>query len=149
MEFADLKLKKILFAIQYTSKTERWTSNANSHIIGIMLKGKAAHYFKDQTLIAQENDILFFNQNEPYSGRVLEEDLSFSIHFTTYEPIDTKSFLLSTGNPTEIIQLFEKVQHAHAQADGALQAAGYFYMLCSKFQNLLQKKYAPIDPYVY
>lgn len=145
MNFSDLKLKKILFAIKYASTAERWQSHSNCHIIAIMLKGKSVHYFKDKTLTAKENDILFFNMNEPYTGEVLEKDLSFSIHFTTYEPIDTESFVLSAGNPAEIIQLFEKIQNAHSQTEGSLLATSYFYRLCNKFYSLLQKKYHPID----
>ena len=84
--------------------------NRDNHIIGIQLSGSALHYFKNQKFTIDEGCIYFLNQKDDYKVDILEKGVAFSIHFTTYEPIDTDSFCTKTSRANEIVRLLSIIE---------------------------------------
>ena len=121
------------------------TQNRDSHIMGIQLSGSAVHYFSDRKFTLDENTVYFLNQKEDYRVKVHEKGVAVSIHFTTYEPIDTESFCRKMTNPTEIVQLLKIIEREFLTKDDELRLMSDVYHFCSKLQKIHQKPYSPKD----
>jgi len=146
VKFEDLKIKKLEFTIRYRSKmTEFPSRNKPYHIMGIQLSGSAEHYFHHQHFTINPNCVYFLNQKDDYDVKVLEPTEAFSVHFTTYEPIETPSFCVPTGNGSEIIKLLEKIEKKEINRSDELSMIADFYTLCSRIRTVYKKSYVPKD----
>ena len=95
MRFEDIRIKDIRCVVRYIPKQTQWrTQGRQDHIIGIKLGGKAFHDFGYQSFDLTENCVYFFNRRDDYSVKVIENGESLSVHFTTYDDIDTDSFCI-------------------------------------------------------
>lgn len=146
MEFANLRIKDVDFAIRFTPDKLTFDSiNKQHHIIGIHLSGQAEHYFKNKKLVLKTNTLYFFNKDEDYRVHVLEKGLAFSIHFTTYEPIDTESFCINIGSNHEIVNLLEKIERNISVSTCESRTLSNLYKLCAIFEEQRLKKYSKQD----
>lgn len=147
MKFENLKLKNIDYVIRFSSKSKKWTAkNRLNHIIGFQISGKVAHDFGYQQFMISEDCLYFLNQKDDFEVKVLEEPISYSVHFTTYEDIETDSFCIKINNVDEIERLLEKIEkqkNLSPEADNL--ASSYFYRLCSIFDEICKKSYSPVD----
>lgn len=147
MEFENLKIKNINFTIRYSpSKREFISRNKPSHIIGLQLSGSAKHCFENQTFTIKEGDLYFLNQEEDYDVTVLDKTTeSFSIHFTTYEPILTSSFCIPCGSNSEYLKSLERIEQLSNSKTDEHRLTAEFYLFCSKVMKCRQKLYSPKD----
>ena len=145
MLFSDVRVKDIDWIVHFAPQSPQFTSrNRKNHIIGIKLSGAAEHLFSDRSFTLQENSIYFFNQSENYSVNILRESLAFSIHFTTFDPIDLPSFFLQINDRSQILRIMERIErqfrlHGHCTA-GCLSD---LYQLFAYFEEVHDKKYLP------
>ena len=145
MDFGNLHAKDIHCVILYkTSKTHWVTCNRKDHIIGVKLAGSALHTFSNQEFVLSGNCIYFLNQKDDYRVNVFEQGEAFSIHFTTYEAIDTDSFCIELSHSDEFISILKKAEIAHNHNDN-LTARSLLYAFCAKVDRLRQKNYFPKD----
>ena len=151
MEFKDMRVKSIRSVLYHNSKKAKWRDDRKSvSTLQIKIKGKAVHDFGDRKIVATDNCIYFLNQYEVNDVETFDCDAelsSIAVSFTTYEPIDTPSFCVKIKNPTECINLFNKIKTQNALTDrGDAMTLSYFYRLCAIFEEHRQKEYAPRDP---
>ena len=121
------------------------TQNRHNHIIGIHLFGSAVHYLKNQKFTISENCIYFLNQKDDYKVKVLEKGVAFSVHFTTYAPIDTESFCIKTAKANEIVRLLSLIEKEFLSKNNELGLMSDVYGLCSELNKIYQKSYFPKD----
>lgn len=141
-----MKIKSIDCAVRFTAKSDGWVAkNRKWHIIGIELSGRSVHDFGFQKHTLEANDLLFFNQKDDYAVNVHERGNSLSVHFTTYEDIETPSFCLKDAGTPEIISLLERMVKEDAVADNDLKMAELFYRLCGMFEVARKKTYSKKD----
>lgn len=140
MEFCNLKIKEIEFIIKYTPDQMMFASkNRTNHIIGIQLSGNATHYFSNRQLVLSENCLFFLNQKEDYQVLVNEIGMAFSIHFTTYEPIETESFCAKIANTDEFLRMLELIEKEFLSHQNELKLLSDFYSFCSYLNATYQK----------
>lgn len=147
MNFTDFKLKNIALALNFQTTTKHWIAkNRSHHIIGIALSGNEFHDLGYQHFNIEENCIFFLNKKDDFTVFAHEMGACYSIHFTTYEDIDTDSFCIKINAPSPIVQLFVKqltlLPNTHS-------ASSNFYRLCALFEDIRQKKYAPRDQRIF
>ena len=146
MKFENLKLKNIMLAVRFMPKTDKWQAkNRKSHIFGIELGGISVHYFGDKKYTLEKNDILFFNKKDDYSVDVLEKGESLSVHFTTYEDIETDSFVIKGGGTPEMITLLERLVKENSSVGYDLKMSELFYRLCFLVEQARKKTYSKKD----
>ncbi len=147
MTFNNMRVKEILSIVRFNPSIKSWSAkNRNSHIIGIQLKGSAIHKFSDKSFTISQNCAYFLNQSEDYNVEVSEATDAYSIHFTTYEPIETESFCKKAVNAEEIVKLISKIEATRLQnANGELSTLSDFYALCNALMNLLSAPYTRKD----
>lgn len=146
MDFHTLKIKEIICVVKFTAEKMNFAvQNRDNHIIGIKLSGSALHYFKNQKFTIDEGCIYFLNQKDDYKVDILEKGVAFSIHFTTYEPIDTDSFCTKTSRANEIVRLLSIIEKDFFFKEDELGMLSRFYGLCSEFSKIYQKSYFPRD----
>lgn len=146
MDFCSLKIKEIDCVLKYTAEEMSFTTqNRHNHIIGIHLSGSAMHFLKNQKFTISENCIYFLNQKDDYKVNVLEKGVAFSVHFTTYEPIDTESFCIKTAKSNEIVRLLTLVEKEFLSKNNELGLMSDLYCLCSQLNKIYQKSYFPKD----
>lgn len=142
MNFSNLKIKEIDCVIKFTAEKTRFeTKNRNNHIIGIHLSGSSVHYFKNRKFTIDENCVYFLNQKDDYKVKVLEKGVAFSVHFTTYEPIDTESFCIKTAKANEIVRLLNLIEKGFLSKNNELGLMSDVYGLCSELNRIYQKSY--------
>ena len=147
MSFANLRIKDIVCTVRYKAPKERFSSvNKPYHILGVQLSGNADHDFGFQQLTLGENCLYFLNQAEDYDVQVNERGLAFSVHFTTYEPIDTHSFAIRVPSVTEIVRILEKIEQESAAKHRDAVLLSDLYRLCALYHEIYQKNYHPTDP---
>lgn len=148
MTFENMKIKEIKFAIRYVPEQRHWVAkDRNTHIIGFNLSGRELHDFGYQKFVTEENCIFFFNQRDDFSVNVYEKGLSYSVHFTTYEPVETDTFCIKTDNVGAFYPLLEKIERqASTSLGGAHLAAASFYRLCAEFDAIRRRSYTKTDP---
>lgn len=147
MIFSDIRVKDINSILHYTPQVMKFTTeNRQDHIIGIQLSGDAKHSFADHQFTLDENCIYFFNQNEDYSVEVAEKGLCFSVHFTTYMPIEVKSFCIKIKDNSAIVRILNSIEQQFIQT-GACTAKclSELYKLFGSFEDIYFKKYSPKD----
>ncbi len=147
MKFEDLRIKSIELVTKYETKKNYWVAkNRTDHIMGIIFSGRELHDFGDRKFTMTENCIYFLNQKDDYTVYVEEHGLCHSVHFTTEEPVDTDSFCIKVNNPTEIIQLLEKIERQkQLSLNGTHRLLSSVYKLCAMFHDIREKKYSPVD----
>ena len=147
MNFSDLKVKKLTNILKHTPTMKKWQSkNRQTHIIGIQLCGNMYHEIGEGRLTLTENCLFFFNQKDDFCAYVKELGESYTIHFTTYEPIDTETFAVRTQNPIEAISLLEGIERAMQLQDGGENLAlSGFYRFCYTLEKLSLQAYHPRD----
>ena len=146
MEFCNLKVKKLDFVVRYKATVKKFSSSNNHHIIGLKLSGRAFHDFGFQSFTLEENCIYFLNQKEKYTVEMEEFGEVISVHFTTYEPIDTNSFCIKIRDRKEILRLLEKLElQASISGESENQLLSTFYNICGEFDKLRKKSYTGKD----
>lgn len=141
-----MKIKEIDCVIKYTPSEMRFSAhNRDNHIVGIQLCGSAVHYFKNRQFTIGEGCIYFLNQAENYDVEILEKGVCFSVHFTTYEPIDTESFCIKASNSNEIVRLLNLIEKKFTAKTDELDLLSASYSLCSEINKIYQKSYFPGD----
>ncbi len=147
MNFKDIKLKDIQLVIRYKPTSSQWVAkNRNCHILGVHTAGTAIHTFEHKTLTFTKGCIYFLNEYDDYTVNVIEEVEAFSVHFTTYEPINQKSFCIKLSDTSEIESIIEKIQiqkRLTAKSDNL--ASSYFYKICDIFETICDSRYVKKD----
>lgn len=145
MDFQELRIKDIHGVVIYDTNMKHWVAqNRKDHIVGIKLDGSALHTFMDKDFVISRNCIYFLNQKDDYSVEVYESGKAFSIHFTTYDEIDTDSFCIQLPVCDEFLSVLEKAKTAQDTNDN-LTIMSLLYMFCAKLEHIRQKKYFPKD----
>ena len=143
MLFSDVRIKELEYVVRYNTQKPRWqATQRKNHIIGIKLSGRAEHIFADRRFTIEENCIYFLNQEEDYRVENSTRGMAFSIHFTTYEPIGTKSFCIQMQYGSNIARFLEAVEHSLKRGNVA-RALSEFYRLLDAFEEIYEKKYHP------
>ncbi len=147
MNFGNIRVKNIDFVVVYKGRARSWvTKNRKNHILGVKLSGCAHHDFGYQRFDMSGGCIYFLNQRDDYYVNVKEYGEAFSVHFTTYEDIDTDSFCIKLNNTDEVISLLEKIRtYTLATTNGDGMALSYLYRLCARFEEIKNKKYSKSD----
>ena len=146
LDFNNLKITGIDCVIKYTpEKMSFTTQNRHNHIIGILLSGSAVHILGSQKFTMDKDCVYFLNQKDDYKVLVLEKGVSFSVHFTTYESIDTESFCIKTSKSNEIVRLLNIIEKKYLSKDNELGLMTDFYGFCSELNKIYQKVYFPKD----
>lgn len=148
MEFENLKATSIRSIVKYETRTgNRWEASKRSdHILGFVISGNTFHDFGYQKFNNEKDCIFFFNQKEDYKAEVMEKGLSFSIHFTTSEPIETESFCKKVKDTSEIYTLMEHIDRLwRLNPQGDNMTMSYFYRLCDKIGGIYNKPYFSTD----
>ncbi|MBE7039063.1 MAG: helix-turn-helix transcriptional regulator [Ruminococcaceae bacterium] len=145
MIFSDLRIKTVNNFLHFTPQYSRFKSeNRKYHIIGIQLYGTADHIFADREFTLHENCIYFFNQNEDYIVDVKEKGACISIHFTTFVPINIKSFCIRINDNISIIQTLNRIGHLFMNAGKCnVKVLSELYKLFSKYEDIYLKEYSP------
>ena len=145
MEFEKLRIKDIDVVVRYKAKpTQFYAKYRKNHIIGVKLCGKAYHDFGYQQFTLTENSIYFFNQKDDYFAHIQEEGEVFSVHFTTYEPIETDSFCINIKNRSEIYRILEQIESKNTVSSrGDSEVMSLMYKLCGMYSDIKRKKYTP------
>ena len=145
MEFKNLKIKEICLALWYTAGRNESSKNRMTHIIGLQTGGRYVHRLKDRQIILEEDTLFFLNQRDDYSVRMEKPGPSLSIHFTTYEPIDTDSFCVKISKQTEPLRLLELIESHFTSRTDDLRLSASFYEFCSLLNKIYEKNAAPKD----
>ena len=112
MEFGNLRIKSINCYVHHTPTSSEWVAkDRNDHIIGIKLNGKSFHDLGYKTYMLTENSAFFLNQRDDYSVKIKEIGETLSIHFTTYEPIDTDSFLIKLKDIKNLLHFLKRQKY--------------------------------------
>ena len=146
MKFENLKVKEIDCVVKFTPKSKHFSvNNRTNHIIGIQLSGNSIHHFKDRDMNLPGGCIYFFNQKDAYTVDVLKLGTSFSVHFTTYEPIDTDTFFLKINKTNEVIRMLELLEKEFLSRRSELHLMSDFYNFCAYYNKIYQKTIVPKD----
>lgn len=151
MDFTNLTLTSVNGVVRYSPKIRHWHSANSTHIIGIKLSGSGTvHDFGYKKMSLEKDCVYFLNKDEPYCVNNAEPgDESFSVHFTSGEPIDTHSFCVKTENPGEIIRELEKIETLFLKGDSGNRLSMHFYRLCVLIDEVRSREYTPKNPAIY
>lgn len=145
MEFQNMHIKDIRCVVHYSPKIRQWSAkNRKEHIMGIMLRGSALHDFGYQNFIMENNCVYFLNQKDDFDVQSYEPGESISVHFTTYEEIETDSFCIGISNPDTVLSILQKAE-AKSSTDEMLSLRSLVYQLCAELQHIRKKAYSPED----
>lgn len=146
MVYENLRVQNVHAVVRYTPKMKRWTAqNRKDHIIGIQLDGNAHHDLGYQEFVLSGNCVYFFNQRDDFRVEVSQPGTAVSIHFTTYEDIDTDSFCIPVANSAEIRAILYQAEQAKTAGD-ELRLLSCLYRLCEQLSRLRERAYSPRDP---
>ena len=141
MKFTDFRVKEIVGVVHYSPKTTKWSArNRKEHIVGIQLFGSALHTFANRKFTISENCIYFLNKKDDYDVSLIEQTDAFSIHFTTYEDIETDSFCISVANPHTFISILQKAEIAKVSGN-ELNLLSMLYLFCAEIEKAREKSY--------
>ena len=142
MLFSDVHIKSIDSVVKYSARKRRWTAqDRKNHILGIQLGGSAEHIFQDHRFVIEPNCIYFLNQQEDYRVDRYDKGIAFSVHFTTYEQIDVKSFCLQLQDGSDILRLLEAVKQQLNVGGCTARAMSDLYRLLDTFEEIYNRKY--------
>ena len=147
MQIKDIcKIKNIDFVVRFVSQTKCFSSiNKPAHIIGIKLSGSADHFFSEKSFNVGEGDCYFLNRNEDYNVKELVLGEAFSVHFTTYEPIETESFRFCSTNLDELFKQLIKIEKQSLSRGNDHRLIADFHILCSMFLKQINAGYSHKD----
>lgn len=147
MSFEDMKLKQIKTFVYYKPDLMAWKAvNRSDHFIGININGVAKHDLGYKHLDFGPNEIYFFNQKDDFDAVVQEPGYCYSIHFTTYEPLEAQSFCKKVNNTDEIVKKIQKIENEWLKGSaGQLAMLSHFYALAHSFWQTYRSAYAPKD----
>lgn len=147
MNFENMCIKSVEYISHFVPGKKKWRAeNRKHHFVGIMLGGAARHDFDNQSFVLSRNCIYFFNQRDNYSVEVLEPGDSLSVHFTTYEEIDTDSFCIPVKRPDEFVSLLLKLERLqHTAESNSLALRSVLYALCDAIAQMRKREYFPSD----
>ena len=146
MQFENIRIKDVHGVLHYTPGMKKWSAkNRKNHFIGIQLSGSATHRFANRDFVLSGNCVYFFNQREDYEVEVHEAGEAFSVHFTTYEEIETDSFCTPIGNAEEIVSLLSRCERYRSSNGGELMLLSALYQLCNVIFHAHSRVYAPMD----
>ena len=145
MKFHNIKIKQLTNILRHTPHLKQWTAkNRQAHIIGIQLRGNMYHEMTNGNITLTENCLFFFNQKDDFRAIVKELGESYTIHFTTWEPVETESFMVKIQNPEEALSILESIEHALRLQDGGENLAmSKFYRFCHLLEVHRAKGYHP------
>ena len=143
MKFCNIKVKTLKNITRHTPTMKQWqASNRQTHILGIQLCGNMYHEIGKGSITLTKNCLFFFNQKDDFCAYVRELGESYTVHFTTYDPIETESFAVQTKSPAEAISLLDKIERALRTHDtGENLAMSEFYRFCHLLQHLHEQSY--------
>jgi AraC-like DNA-binding protein len=142
MLFSNVHIKTIDCVVKYSARKNRWTAqNRKNHILGIKLSGNAEHIFSDHRFAMKTNCIYFLNQQEDYRVEQVDKGIAFSVHFTTYEPIDVKSFCIQLQDSGDVLRLLEAVEQQLKKGGCTARAMSDLYHLLDTFEEIYNRKY--------
>ncbi len=145
MKFQNMRLKSVELVVKHRSSMKQWVAkNRKDHIIGIAFDGDELHDFGYQKFSIEGNSIFYLNQKDDFSVSVREPSLSYSLHFTTEESVETDSFCLKVKHNSEIVQLLQKIDRQYRICSG--ETNGLFsdcYRLFAMFDEICQKNILP------
>lgn len=145
MDFESMHVKRINGVLRYRPNITRWTArNRKDHIIGIQLAGSAFHTMKTKKFMISEGCAYFLNQRDDYQVEVFEPTEALSIHFTTYEEIDTESFCFSVQSTSQILSILQKAEICSTTGN-ELKLFSLLYELCDVYERMRAKPYMPKD----
>lgn len=144
MTFENMRIKSIESVVTYIPDITRWeTVDRQNHIIGVHIGGESIHDLGYQKFTMSDNCIYFLNQRDDYSVELIEKGKAFSVHFTTYEEIETDSFCIKLEDVSEIFALWEKIRKQHSlTSKGDNLTLSYLYRLCAMYENICAKPYS-------
>lgn len=145
MPFSEIRVQDISFTIRFSTNLKHFEStNKREHIIGLQLSGEALHTFADRSFTLCENSIYFFNKDEDY---VVDEEgmgLSFSVHFTSTNPLSLKSFCLPVKDETKVLNILKKIEYEfNKKRKTTPEALSQLYKLFAVFGEIYNQKYHP------
>ena len=147
MKFYNIKIKQLTNILRHTPHLKQWTAkNRQTHIIGIQLRGNMYHELENGSITLTENCLFFFNKKDDFRAIVKELGESYTIHFITWEPVETESFVVKIQNAGEAISILEEIERALRLRDGGENLAmSGFYRLCSLLETNRVKEYHPTN----
>ncbi len=146
MPFSGFRVKNIEYVIRFSSTQRSFESkNKQHHIIGLKCSGNATHTLADRKMSLNEGDIYFLNMDEDYLVEQQKFGMSFSVHFTTYEPIELKGFAIPAGDTVGVLNLLEKIERSFLKNGTNAETLYLFYKLFTLFEDIYNRKYHPID----
>ena len=138
MLFSNVHIKTIDCVIKYSARKNHWTAqNRKNHILGIKLSGSAEHIFSDHRFVIKTNCIYFLNQQEDYRVEQGDKGIAFSVHFTTYELIDVKSFCIQLQDSGDVLRLLEAVEQQLKKGGCTARAMSDLYHLLDTFEECI------------
>ena len=143
MTFEDMRIKEICCVVRYTPKQKHWrASNRKNHIIALQISGKALHDMTYKHFTLGEGQVCFFNERDDYEVLVDEVGEALAIHFTTYEKIDTDSFVMDAPNLAELVRIFEKTEvRSRRFGTNDMMTLGLVYQFCGEICRLRERMY--------
>ncbi len=145
MMLKNVKIKEVDAVLRYATKSNGWKAhNRVNHIIGVQVRGEYEHVFNHTKFTLKPNSVFFFNKQDDYSVTTFLRGEAFSIHFTTIEPIDVKSFCINLKNASEFISLFEKMERAWQIGESENLVLSYLYRFIYNVEKL-SDKYSKFD----
>ena len=147
MEFSNLRVKELKNVLKHTPSVDRWQAKARmTHIVGIQLCGKMYHEMNGKSLPLADGDVFFFNAKDDFQAVVKERGMSYTVHFTAYEPIETESFAVHAADPRKFTALLDDIARAVTPQDaGGNLALSLFYRLCHLIDHQAKQSYHPSD----
>lgn len=147
MRFDNLKIKNLTNILKHTPNLKQWVSKERqTHIMGIQIRGNMYHEMDGKAITLTENSLFYFNQKDDFHAYVKELGESYTIHFTTWEPVETDSFVVKTQNPSEAISILEEIESAlRLRHGGENLAISGFYRFCHLLEALHAQGYRPKD----
>ena len=145
MNFEDMRASEIRAVVRYSPVSSSWVAKGRAdHIVGIQLRGRAKHTFGFGNFEISENCVYFLNRRDDYKTEVIEPCEAFSIHFTTYEDIDTPSFCVPAANTAAVVSVLQKAESAKNSGD-TLSLFSLLYRLCAEIGHTRAKMLSPRD----
>ena len=147
MKFHNIKIKELTNILKHSPHLRQWTAkNRQTHIIGIQLRGNMYHEMENGNITLTENCLFFFNQKDDFRAIVKELGESYTVHFTTLEPVETESFVVKLQHPGEAISILEEIERALRLRNGGENLAlSGFYRLCYLLETNRVKSYHPTN----
>ena len=138
MLFQDVRVQDIQTVFRFSSRSNKFGANRNSHILGIKLSGRSVHRFVDRTQVLEPGQLYFFNQKDSFVAEMLESGSSFSVHFTTTAPIAQDSFFAAMEDSSGVVACMEQLERSYLSGGCGPAALSDLYRIFSLVAALVQ-----------